>query len=62
LASVFILASVVVSFSIDVPISIIIPILRLVVFTTAILASNSRFFDVASLVQGKSVVENDELN
>jgi hypothetical protein len=33
----------------------------LVAFTIAILASNSRFFDVDDLVRGKSVVENDEL-
>jgi hypothetical protein len=34
---------------------------KLLIFTTIILASNSRFFDVDDLVQGKSVVENDEL-
>ncbi len=34
----------------------------MVTFTTAILVSNSRFFDVDGLVQDKNVVENDKLH
>jgi hypothetical protein len=52
---------VIISSSIDVLISVVIPISKLVTFTTTILASNSRLFDVDDLVQGRSVMENDEL-